>query len=526
MGRVDNIERLEGKVWDIAIIGGGASGLGVALDALSRGLTVLLVEKADFAKGTSSRSTKLLHGGVRYLAQGDIALVMEALKERGIIMKNAPHVSQKQSFVIPVYSFFDKLKYGAGLKVYDLMAGNFKIGWSQIISKEETLQKLPTINPKGLKGGVRYYDGQFDDARLALNIAQTCEEMGGNILNYMKVAALTKDEEGNVNGLSLKDMITKQNYEIKARTIVNATGVFADKVLKMDNLKAKKTLRPSQGAHIVLDLSFLGGKDALMIPKTSDGRVLFGIPWHGKLIVGTTDTIRKNPKNEPAPLAREIDFILETCGGYMAKKPRKEDILSIFAGMRPLAAPAEEGATTKEISRSHKVTISESNLVSIIGGKWTTFRKMGEDTVDAIEKLQGLNLQNSRSSEIKIHGFSNDAAHDHFSIYGSDADNIKKIILAQPELGDTLYPKYPYTKAEVVWMVRAEMALKVEDVLARRFRILFLDARAATEIAPLVAEIMAEELHMDKEWIANETHDFIQLAQKYILQMAPKIIEK
>ncbi|HSJ66509.1 MAG TPA: glycerol-3-phosphate dehydrogenase/oxidase [Anditalea sp.] len=526
MNRVDSINKLEKEVWDLAIIGGGASGLGVALDALSRGLSVLLVEKSDFAKGTSSRSTKLLHGGVRYLAQGDIGLVMEALKERGIIMKNAPHVSQRQSFVIPIYSFFDKLKYGAGLKIYDLMAGNFKMGWSQIISKEETLQKLPAINANGLKGGVLYYDGQFDDARLALNLAQTCGEMGGTILNYMKVSALTKDEKGNVNGLSLKDMITKQNYEIKAKSIVNATGVFADKVLKMDNLKAKKTLRPSQGAHIVLDISFLGGKDALMIPKTSDGRVLFGIPWHGKLIVGTTDTIRKNPKNEPAPLAREIDFILETCGEYMVKKPRKEDILSIFAGMRPLAAPAEEGAETKEISRSHKVTISDSNLVSIIGGKWTTFRKMGEDTVDAIEKLQGLNLQNSRSSEIKIHGFRNNTIEDHFSIYGSDADNIKQIILEQPDLGETLHPKYPYTKAEVVWMVRGEMALKVEDVLARRFRILFLDARSATEIAPIVAEIMAEEMNMDKEWIANETANFIQLAQKYILQLAPKIQEK
>jgi len=526
MSRIDNIKKLESgsTIWDLAIIGGGASGLGVALDALSRGLSVLLVEKADFAKGTSSRSTKLLHGGVRYLAQGEVGLVMEALKERGIIMKNAPHITGRQSFVIPIYSFFDKIKYGAGLKVYDLMAGNLRIGWSRMISKEETIAKIPSIKQKDLKGGVIYYDGQFDDARLALNIAQTCNDMGGTILNYMKVSALNKDVKGVINGLTLKDMITKTTYEIKAKTVVNATGVFADKVLQMDNSKAGKTLRPSQGAHIVLDISFLGGKDALMIPKTSDGRVLFGIPWHGKLVVGTTDTLRKNPKNEPSPLSKEIDFILETCGEYMVNKPKRADVLSIFAGMRPLAAPSEEGAKTKEISRSHKVSCTKSELVSIIGGKWTTFRKMGEDTVDAIAKLKGLTLPKSGSGNIKIHGYHKVIPGDPLSIYGSDAAGIRNLMHDRPDLKETLHPRFPYTKAEVVWMVRSEMAQKVEDVLARRFRMLFLDARVATEMAPQVAQIMAEEMNQDQDWVTKEVDGFIQLAQKYFIQKSPQII--
>lgn len=295
--------------WDLIVIGGGASGLGVALDALSRGLSVVLVEKSDFAKGTSSRSTKLLHGGVRYLAQGDIALVFEALKERGLMMKNAPHVARKQSFIIPIYSYRDMLKYGAGLTIYDLMAGRLRIGKSKWISKTSIGKKLPTFTQKNLKGGVIYYDGQFDDARLALNIAQTCTELGGCIMNYMKVCGLLKDANGIVIGVMVNDEINEGSYEIKARAVVNATGVFTDKILKMDDPEARKSIQPSQGAHLVLDLSFLGGKDAFMIPETSDGRVLFGIPWHGKLLIGTTDTITKKPKMEPEALEEEINFI-------------------------------------------------------------------------------------------------------------------------------------------------------------------------------------------------------------------------
>jgi len=524
MDRAEGLKEIKNnsKVWDLVVIGGGASGLGVALDGLSRGLSVLLLEKSDFAKGTSSRSTKLLHGGVRYLAQGDVALVLEALKERGLIMKNAPHVSRRQSFIIPLYTHFDKLKYGVGLKVYDLMAGKLRVGWSRLMSEEETISKLPTIKQKGLKGGVEYFDGQFDDARLALNIAQTCSELGGTMLNYMKVISLIKDDEGHINGLRAKDDISDETYTIQAKTVVNATGVFADKVLKMDNVNSEKTIQPSQGAHIVVDLSFLGSRDALMIPQTSDGRVLFGIPWHGKLVLGTTDTVRKNPKNEPSPLSKEIDFILDTCADYLVTKPTRKDILSTFAGMRPLAAPTGEGAKTKEISRSHKVTISDSHLVSIIGGKWTTFRKMGEDTIDAISDLKGLNLAKSNSQLIKFHGYTLEEVDSNLGIYGSDAGEIKKLMDSSTELSEKLHPAYHYTKAEVVWMVREEMAIKLEDVLARRFRILFLDARAAIDMAPAVAETMAKELQHGEAWVNEQLADFLKIAEKYLIKIEVK----
>ncbi len=506
------------KEWDLAVIGGGASGLGVALDAISRGLSVVLVEKADFAKGTSSRSTKLLHGGVRYLAQGDVALVYEALKERGLMMKNAPHVTGKQSFVIPIYSFWDRLKYGVGLKVYDLMAGRLRIGKSTWISKKEVADKIPTIKQKGLLGGVMYYDGQFDDARLAINLAQTCTNLGGCILNYMGVVNLKKDEKGFLNGVQVQDQLNGKFYEINAKAVVNATGVFVDEILRMDNPAASKSIRPSQGAHLVLDISFLGGKDALMIPETSDGRVLFGIPWHNKLLLGTTDTLRKNPKIEPRALSQEIDFILETCAGYLTKPPTRDDVLSVFAGLRPLAVPKGEGAPTKEISRSHKVTVADSHLISIIGGKWTTFRRMGEDTVDVLADLNLVKVLKSTSENIKMHGFPNGRSMEgHMAIYGDDALSIQELIDDDPSLGLKLHPNFLNTKAEVVWMVRNEMAVKVEDVLARRMRILFLDAKAAIQMCPEVSKIMRTELDTDEEWENNENKEFQKMAEKYLI---------
>ncbi|MFD2999364.1 glycerol-3-phosphate dehydrogenase/oxidase [Pontibacter toksunensis] len=521
MQRSRSINEIKSKTdpWDLAVIGGGASGLGVALDALSRGMSVVLVEKADFAKGTSSRSTKLLHGGVRYLAQGDVTLVLEALKERGLIMKNAPHVSRKQSFIIPIYTRWEKLKYGVGLKLYDLMAGSYRIGNSQWLSKKEVVQRIPAFKAEGLKGGVIYYDGQFDDARLALNVAQTCSGMGGCMLNYMKVTRLTKDGKGVINGIEVKDQIGQGYYHIKAKAVVNATGVFADKILQMDNPEATLSIMPSQGAHLVLDLSFLGGKDALMIPETSDGRVLFGIPWHGKLVLGTTDTVIKEPKMEPEALEQEIDFILGNCARYLVRQPTRKDVLAVYAGLRPLATPKEKGAKTKEISRSHKVFVSDSHLISIIGGKWTTFRKMGEDTVDALVRLKTLHLDKSTSASIRIHGYSDSATEEgHLAIYGSDATGIRSLIVQHPALGAQLHAHYSNTKAEVVWQVQHEMALKVEDVLARRLRILFLDAQAAIEMAPAVAAIMREELGLGEDWEKAEVHAFQQLAAKYLIK--------
>ncbi|HLW21319.1 MAG TPA: glycerol-3-phosphate dehydrogenase/oxidase [Cyclobacteriaceae bacterium] len=519
MNRKENLLLLKDRdtLWDLAVIGGGSSGLGVALDALSRGLKVVLLEKADFAKGTSSRSTKLVHGGVRYLAQGDVLLVLEALKERGRLLQNAPHLTYDQPFIIPIYSVFDRLKYTLGLKVYDWMAGKLRIGKSKFLSKEETLDRLPMVRKSGLLGGVIYHDGQFDDARLALNLAQTCHQMGACVLNYAKVSRLTKDSSGIIDGIVVRDGLGKNTFHIKAKAVVNATGVFADKINRMDTPGAPKAIQPSQGIHLVLDQSFLGGSDALMIPQTSDGRVLFAVPWHGKLVVGTTDTIREKAKLEPEPLEKEIEFVLKTAGAYLSKRPTRSDVLSAFAGLRPLAAPKEGSTKTKEISRSHKVLVSKSHLITITGGKWTTFRKMGEDTVDTFYKIKGLAPSDSTSAQQKIYGYTDVLPEGHMKVYGMDASRITNLVNDNPSLATRLHPDYPYTEAEVVWAVREEMALKVEDVLSRRIRILVLDAKAALAMAPRVATLMAAELEKDSEWIRGELEDFDKLAKKYII---------
>src|SRR5690606_20694276 len=377
------IEKIKGSnKWEVIVIGGGASGLGVALDALSRGFRTLLLEQVDFAKGTSSKATKLVHGGVRYLAQGDIALVREALHERGLLQQNAPHLVKNQSFIIPNYSWLDGAFYTIGMKIYDFLAGKLSLGKSTHISKEETGRRISTVRTKGLYGGVVYQDGQFDDARLAVNIAQTCIQMGGVVLNYMKVTDLTKSDLGLVDGIVAQNTETGENFTIKGKAVINATGIFVDDILKMDKPEAKQLVRPSQGVHLVFDKSFLPGDDAIMIPKTDDGRVLFLVPWHNRVIVGTTDTPIDEHSLEPVALEQEIDFILKTAGRYLTKQPTRQDALAVFAGLRPLAAPTDNSNKTKEISRSHKIIVSDSKLLTLTGGKWTTFRRMGQDTVD------------------------------------------------------------------------------------------------------------------------------------------------
>lgn len=521
MNRSQHLNLLQNTkdTWDVAVIGGGASGLGVALDALSRGLSVALFERSDFAKGTSSRSTKLVHGGVRYLAQGDIFLVWEALRERGRIMRNAPHLAHVQPFIIPIYSFLGKLRYNVGLKIYDWMSGWLSLGDSHFISKEETIKRLPKIKQDGLLGGVVYRDGGFDDARLALAIAQTCDGLGGCVLNYAKVTSLLKDDQGNINGLKVRDEIGKKNYQVKAKMVVNATGVFADKILQMDEPNMPKMIRPSQGVHLVLPGEFLGGEDALMIPKTSDGRVLFAVPWQGKLVVGTTDTLRDKAKQEPEALSSEITFILNTASLYLTKKPSRKDVLAVYAGLRPLAAPKEGSVKTKEISRNHKVILSASGLVTLTGGKWTTYRKMGEDTVDYFPKITGQKIPQSQSWEVKIHGFGDVMLEGHWRQYGSEAVKILQLIKDNPNYAELLHPAYPYTKGEVIWAVREEMAMHLEDMLSRRMRILILDAKAAIEMAPKVVQIMAQEMGKDKSWEESELTDFNKIAKKYIIKI-------
>lgn len=506
--------------WDVLIIGGGATGLGIAVDAATRGYKTLLVEQEDFAKGTSSRSTKLVHGGVRYLAQGNIGLVKEALKERGLLLQNAPHLTKNESIIIPCYSWGRGFFYGIGLTFYDWLSGKLSIGRSKLIYKKEVIERLPTINQSSLKCGVLYHDGTFDDARLAVNLAQTCVENNGVALNYCKVVSLLKNSENKICGANVSDKETGYVYEIKAKVVINATGVFADEILQLDNPNAKSIIRPSQGIHLVLDNSFLQSDDAIMIPHTDDGRVLFAIPWHHHVLVGTTDTPLDTHSLEPRALESEIDFILRTAAKYLTKKPKRTDVLSVFAGLRPLAATDDNKEKTKEISRSHKVIISDSGLVSAIGGKWTTYRKMAEDTLSKIINGKMLPFKKCITKELKIHGYTTQSSDENLSFYGIDKKEIKDLMAANSQWCEPLSPESDINGAQVVWAVRNEMARTVEDVLARRTRILFINAKAACDMAPKVAELMAKELRQAEEWQQEQINSFRELAKGYLLKYA------
>jgi glycerol-3-phosphate dehydrogenase len=504
------------KGCDILVIGGGATGAGIAFDAASRGYRTVLLEQADFGKGTSSRSTKLLHGGVRYLAQGDIVLVVEALQERGIILKNAPNLTSNQEFVIPVYSWWEALKFTVGLMFYDLLAGRRSLGKSHFIRRETALQRLPLINPGGLKGGVVYHDGQFDDCRLLMALVRSVIEYGGAAINYCKVTGLLKTQAGKISGAVARDILSGKEFEIHASVVINATGVFADEILKMDHTVKKRTIRPSQGVHLVLDSSFLQSESAIMIPKTSDGRVLFAIPWYDKVVAGTTDTPVDAISLEPKALDEEIDFILQTAGNYLIRKPERKDILCVFAGLRPLAANPDNPAATREISRRHKISIAPSGLVSVEGGKWTIYRKMAEDAIDKAIRAGMLLRKNCRTDHLQVYGACEIDPHERLRIYGASSGEIREIMLSQPGMEKCIHQRLPYTKAEVAWICKNEMPVKLEDVLARRTRALFLDARASMEMAPAVAEIMAEELGLDETWKKSEIEDYNKLVENYL----------
>ena len=404
MNRNDSIIKLNKVLeWDIVIIGGGASGLGIAVDASKRGYKTLLLEKYDYGKGTSSRSTKLIHGGVRYLQNGDITLVIESLKERGILKRNAPHLVQDLSFVIPTYDWWASPFYGIGMKIYDMMAGKLGLGKSVIISKKETEKLIPNVNKKGLRGGVIYHDGQFDDSRMAITLALSANSKNTALLNYCNVDGLIK-KNNEIVGLSFSDSINSKKYQVKSKVVINATGVFAEEIIRMDQPKIEKMIQPSQGVHIVLEKKFLKSKHAILIPHTSDGRVLFAVPWKNYVVVGTTDTQIKDANDEPKPLKEEIEFILKNAGKYMTIKPKRGDIKSVFAGLRPLAATSDK-KSTKEVSRSHKIDISPSGLISVLGGKWTTYRKIAEDAIDAAISINKLKKKKCRTEKTKLFGY-------------------------------------------------------------------------------------------------------------------------
>jgi glycerol-3-phosphate dehydrogenase len=507
-------------VWDCLVIGGGATGLGTAVEAASRGLRTLLVEKTDFAKGTSSRATKLAHGGVRYLEQGNISLVREALHERGLMLKNVPHLAHPLKFVIPAFRLWEIPFYGIGLGIYDLLSGKLSLGRSKILSPSETVKQLPTVEQSRLRGGVSYFDGQFDDARLAATLAYTVSDLGGIVANYMEVTGLTKKND-KIAGAILRDRESGTEFEVSAKVVVNATGVFVDSLRKMDEPGSSKMLAVSQGAHLVLPKEFLPGSTALMVPKTSDGRVLFGIPWHDRLILGTTDGEVPEPVEEPRIQEHEISFILSEAGRYLAKDPTESDVLSCYAGLRPLVK-AGHASSTAGLSREHTLLVSSSGLVTITGGKWTTYRRMGEDCVNRVTELGEFSSVPSRTATLPLHG--SDARPDtfappaHLAVYGTDRIKIEELAASGNGLGNQLHIRLPYLRAEVVWAARHEMARTVEDVLARRTRALLLDAAAAAEAAPEVAQILASELHHDESWQTRQTEEFRTLAKVYQLR--------
>lgn len=579
--------------FDVVVIGGGASGIGAAVEACLRGYRTLLLEKHDFSKGTSSRSTKLIHGGVRYMAQGHLKLVREALKERGYLLRNAPHLVHDQPFIVPYYRWWEGIFYTIGLKFYDLLSGRFSLGKSVHMKRDAVLKKLPGISPKGLRGGVLYHDGQFDDSRLAVDLLHELFAHGGLALNYAEVMAL-EHENGRVSGIVFRDVAERafgkvsgqdtgegfikdtgevfikdtekefikgpeegfsrdaqeefikytekesikdtgkdfsketlyesgsKNFVVKSKVVINATGIWVDEIMKMDRPGHKKMIRPSQGVHLVINKSFLPGDHALMIPKTSDGRVLFVVPWHGHLVVGTTDTPIDTGSEEPVALEEEIRFILETATVYLERPVRREDVLSVFAGLRPLAAPRDGSTKTREISRNHRVFVSDSKLITVIGGKWTTYRKMAEEMIDMATRhgLPGSSKSATRNFRILNSGkdgAANLSRKNRFSLYGDHAGEIAALIEKDSALGAAIHPELPYTWAEVEWICRKEMVVHLEDLMARRLRMLFLNARVSREVAVEVGERMASLLDWSDERTRYEIESFRRIAENYVL---------
>ena len=505
--------RERSEPWDIVVIGGGATGMGVAVDAAARGLSVVLLEACDFGKGTSSRSTKLVHGGVRYLEQGNIPLVMSALKERGIMRQNAPHLVHDLAFIVPNYSWWEAPFYGIGLKLYDLLAGRYGFGASKVLSKEETLERLPALEPEELRGGVVYYDGQFDDARLLIHLAMTAADHGAVLLNYCPVTSLLRDADNYLNGVTARDEETGEELTLHARIVINATGVFTDSIRRMADPNADPLMVTSQGIHLVFERSFLKGDTALMVPKTSDGRVLFVIPWHGHAVAGTTDTPVDAPSLEPRPLEEEIEFVLETAARFFVRPPTRADVLAVYVGLRPLV---KGDGKTSALSRDHILHVDTSGLLTITGGKWTTYRHMAEDCVDHAITLGKLPDVDCTTKNLHIHGYiEGSASLGSLEVYGSDAEKIRALAAATPALAVQLHPALPYIAAEVVWAAREEMARTVEDILARHTRALFLNAVAAIAMAEPVARLLAAELGRDEAWVNAQVKQFTELAQQY-----------
>jgi glycerol-3-phosphate dehydrogenase len=516
------MHRLEAGPFDVLVIGGGATGLGIAVDSASRGYRTVLLEAHDFAKGTSSRSTKLVHGGVRYLEQLNFSLVTEALRERGLLYRNAPHLVRDLGFVVPRYKWWQGPFYGLGLKLYDRLAGDLNLAPSRKLDRQQTIAAIPNVEQEGLIGGTIYHDAQFDDARMAMALARTADDKGAVVLNGMAVTGLIKSggETGQVCGVTARDAETGLHQRVLARVVVNATGVFSDALRRLDEPNAPPLTSPSQGIHIVLDASFQPSPNAIMVPQTDDGRVLFVIPWHGRVLVGTTDTPIAEASLEPRALPEEVEFVLRNAGRYMERDPSRADVLSVFAGLRPLIR--SDGVDTKAVSREHLVHVSQSGLVTIVGGKWTTYRKMAEDALDDAVQVGGLPSAPCVTQDLVLHGFMRRDDPDlppdpALRVYGSDAALVDALAREDASWAKPLHPRLPYRAVHVVFAVRHELARTLEDVLSRRTRALLLDARASIEIAPAVAALMASELKRDAAWVREQVAEYEALARGYLL---------
>jgi glycerol-3-phosphate dehydrogenase len=512
--REDLIKNLETSQWDVIIIGGGATGLGSAVDAASRGYRTLLLEAHDFAKASSSRSTKLVHGGVRYLQQGNVHLVREALRERRLLTQNAPHLVHPLPLLVPLYHWWERPYYGTGLKLYDLLAGRMGYEPSRHLLRDEAIDTVPTINSKGLRGGVVYFDGQMDDARLAISLAQTAAREGATVLNYFKVTSLIK-ADGKIAGVHATDCESGDSYMLYAKVVINATGIFTDEIREMDEPGAP-CIVPSQGVHLVLPQTFLDSKTAILVPRTDDGRVVFLIPWLGRVIVGTTDTPLDKPVLEPSAKEEEIDFLLRYASRYLDRPPSRSDIVSQFAGIRPLVRSRRDRKTSS-LARDHVIMTSPAGLVSIAGGKWTTYRKMAEDVVDQAARVGLLPRHECTTSTLQLFGYATGGdPQNPISAYGLQQESIEKLCEKDPGLKRRLTPGLSYSLAHVQWAVDHEMARTLEDVLSRRTRLLILDARGALHVAPDVARFMARHLGRSKDWELNQVDEFARLAKNYL----------
>ncbi len=506
----------EARPWDVLVIGGGATGLGIAVEAAARDFRTLLIERYDFAKGTSSRSTKLVHGGVRYLQQLNLTLVLDALRERGHMLRNAPHLVHNLPFIVPAYSYRTLPYYGLGLKVYEWLSGRLSLGPSQLLSRRETLGMLPGLHESGLRGGVLYHDGQFDDARYAIALLRTFQDLGGTAINYVEAVRLL-ERQGRIVGADARDGESGADLDLRAKVVINACGVQAEETMALDGREHPRLLAVSQGTHFVLPHSFLPAKAALMIPRTDDGRVLFAIPWHEATIVGTTDEPVDQVSIEPRALATEKKFLLDHIARYFDRRPGPAEILSVWSGLRPLVR--KRGMRTSQLSRDHCILVSPSGLVTVAGGKWTTYRLMGQDAMDRACEVASLPKRRSPTLEMKLHGWTPEAdpsASEWEQNYGSDLPLVRALTAADPGLDAGLHPRLPYKGRDVVWAARYEMARTVEDVLARRTRALFLDARAALEAAPLTADLLARELTMSDALAAKSLDSFRELARGYL----------